>query len=225
MKFKTFLAIYKNLIILVWWIVILIIFKVTTNFEFSHGNSLIFVFLMFALPLTLYIFGLVYKKKLLKAKALKKGPYIDKIKNDYKNKILQKEFSNNIKNLAFAIEQINDEVVLDNPHLLIVFQKERASLHLKETKIYYYYYYSLKVKEYCKYDKKLLQYNSTIYLYHLIIEKLNTLIEHPLNYIENKKNFWLVDSITSEVLYTNAKGPFKKKRSNQVKEINLLTDN
>ena len=63
---------YKNIIILVWWLAILVIFKVWNNFNFSNGNSILFIILIVVFPLALYIFGVIYKKKLLKQKNLRK---------------------------------------------------------------------------------------------------------------------------------------------------------
>lgn len=94
---------YKNIIILVWWLAILVIFKVWNNFNFSNGNSILFIILIVVFPLALYIFGVIYKKKLLKQKNLRKKPFFEIIQDDYKTKKLQKEFLEQIEFLKFNL--------------------------------------------------------------------------------------------------------------------------
>ena len=79
MKFKTFLAMYRNIIILLWWIVILVLFKITTNFEFHHGLSLLFIFLVVFVPLSFYLITKIYQQKLIRAKRNRKGNYYQSI--------------------------------------------------------------------------------------------------------------------------------------------------
>ena len=83
MKFKTFLAMYRNIIILLWWIVILVLFKITTNFEFHHGLSLLFIFLVVFVPLSFYLITKIYQQKLIRAKRNRKGNYYQRIKKDF----------------------------------------------------------------------------------------------------------------------------------------------
>lgn len=213
MKFKTFLAMYKNLIILIWWLIILIVFKVTTNFVFRNGNSLIFILLMVVIPLTLYIFGVVYKKQLIKQKKLRKGPYIEIIKNDYKNKKFNKDFLDKLNQYHFTTELTENNLDVFNDQFLISFTKTHAYLAIKNTKIVYHYYYTSKLKDFSKYDKKLIQYHPTTYLYELLIIQINNLSSKELNYFEDKDQYALIADSTDEVFYNNFKKIPKKKKN------------
>ena len=77
---------YRNIIILVWWI----IFKVTTNFVFKNGLSILFILLLVVLPVTLYIITTIYKQQLIKKKKRKKIRYIARLNEDIENKQFQK---------------------------------------------------------------------------------------------------------------------------------------
>ena len=131
MKFKTFLAMYTNIIILVWWLAILVIFKVWNNFNFSNGNSILFIILIVVLPLALYIFGVIYKKRLLKQKNLRKKPFFEIIQDDYKTKKLQKEFLEQVEFLKLNLNSKENQLLLSNNKIEISFEKNNFKLCLR----------------------------------------------------------------------------------------------
>lgn len=205
---------FKNIIILIWWIIVLIVFKVTTNFEFSNGNSLIFVGLLVIIPLTLFIIANIFKKKLMKEGKKNKIPYFQRIKEDIKSKTFYNEFLSKISTLNFSQIEEDNKIILVSNLLEIVFSQSLVSISIKNTQVIYRYYYSNKFTELSKYDKKYLQYKGTSVLYQLLVEKVLLLSNNELTYFENKKHAKLILTATDEVLFTNSKKvKFKLKRS------------
>ena len=201
MKFKTFLAIYKNLIILLWWMIILIAFKIINNFEFENGTSLIFIGLLVVLPTFLYIFGLIHKFKLKKIKSVNNGPYIKIIKKDIETKKFEKEFLEDIEHLKFNFVE-SDNIELQNEKIQIVFTNEYAYIKLIDTKVIYRYYYVNKFRYYSKYDTRYLQYRPTTYLYTLLLSRIKDLSSKEFKYIENRRSIKLIDIETNEIIYS-----------------------
>lgn len=221
MKLNTFLAMYKNIIVLIWWIVILIIFKVTINFEFSGGNSILFVTLLIVLPLALYIYGVICKKKLLKKKLAKKEPFFNIIKKDLNNKKFQKEFLDKLVGYNFTLNKKEEFIRLYNDVVDINFDKNFACIMLIGTNVIFRYYYISKIKEFSKYDKRLIQYYSTLYLYKLILEKLDSITNKTLLYFENKKGCILLDEKNQEVIYSTFIKNINTKKLKVTKKIIL----
>ena len=201
MKFKTFLAIYKNLIVLLWWTVILISFKIINNFEFKNGTSLIFVGLLIVLPVSLYIFGLIHKIKLKRIKAINNGPFIEIIKKDIETKKFEKEFLDDVEHLKFNFIE-SENIELRNDTIQIVFTKEFAFIKLIDKKVIYRYYYVNKFKSYSKYDTRYLQYRPTTHLYTLMLSKIKDLTNKEYIYVENRRTVKLIDSETQEIIYS-----------------------
>ena len=201
MKFKTFLAIYKNLIILLWWTVLLISFKIINNFEFQNGTSLIFIGLLIVLPFSLYIFGLIHKFKLKKIKAINNGPFIEIIKKDIETKKFDKEFIKDIEDLKFSFIESNN-IELRNDTIQIVFTNEYAYIKLIDKKVIYRYYYVNKFRSYSKYDTRYLQYRPTTYMYTLMLSRLKELTSKEYTYIENRRSIKLIDTKTKEIIYS-----------------------
>ena len=140
MKFKTFIAIYKNIIILLWWITVLVAFKIINNFEFKNGTSLIFIGLLIIFPLTLYILSIIRKIRLMKIKAINNGPYIKIIEQDVKTKKFEKEFLEELEDISLEFIE-GEEIELKNELLQVVFTNEYAYIKLNDKKVIYRYYY------------------------------------------------------------------------------------
>ena len=200
MKFRTFLAIYKNIIILLWWTVILISFKIINNFEFENGTSLIFIGLLVGLPVSLYIFGLIHKIKLKKIKAINNGPFIDIIKKDIESKKFEKEFLEDIRDLKFDLID-SDNIELKNDLIQVVFTNEYAYIKLIDKKVIYRYFYVNKFRYYSKYDGRYFQYKPTTHLYTVMISKIKELSHREYIYIENRRTIKLIDKATEEIIY------------------------
>lgn len=186
MKFKTFLTMYRNLIILLWWISIILIFKLTINFQFHRGLSLVFIALMILPPFCLYIFTSIHRRKLINRKRNRKLTYFNRIKKDYQSKIFEKEFLHPLMKNFGPLDFIYNEekIEIKNEQFIITFFPTKAILKINETKVKYQYYYTHKYDDLSFYDTKFLQYHDTEYLYNTIIEKLNILSKEELLYQE-----------------------------------------
>lgn len=208
MKFKTFIAIYKNIIILLWWITVLVAFKIINNFEFKNGTSLIFIGLLIIFPLTLYILSIIRKIRLMKIKAINNGPYIKIIEQDVKTKKFEKEFLEELEYLSLEFIE-GEEIELKNELLQVVFTNEYAYIKLNDKKVIYRYYYVNKFLSYTKYDNRYLQYYPTTHLYALMIEKIKELSNNEYIYVENRRSIKLINKKTEEVIYN-----LKKEKGN-----------
>ena len=200
MKFKTFIAIYKNIIILLWWITVLVAFKIINNFEFKNGTSLIFIGLLIIFPLTLYILSIIRKIRLMKIKAINNGPYIKIIEQDVKTKKFEKEFLEELEDISLEFIE-GEEIELNNELLQVVFTNEYAYIKLNDKKVIYRYYYVNKFLSYTKYDNRYLQYYPTTHLYALMIEKIKELSNNEYIYVENRRSIKLINKETEEVIY------------------------
>lgn len=200
MKFKTFIAIYKNIIILLWWITVLVAFKIINNFEFKNGTSLIFIGLLIIFPLTLYILSIIRKIRLMKIKAINNGPYIKIIEQDVKTKKFEKEFLEELEDISLEFIE-GEEIELKNELLQVVFTNEYAYIKLNDKKVIYRYYYVNKFLSYTKYDNRYLQYYPTTHLYALMIEKIKELSNNEYIYVENRRSIKLINKKTEEVIY------------------------
>lgn len=219
MKFLTLLFMFKNIIILIWWLIVLIIFKVTINFEFSNGNSLIFIALLIIPPIVLYVYGKIYKKYQVKLNKIKKEPYFNLIKKDLDKKVFKIEFLDKLIGYNVLLNVQEEFINLSNDYITISFNKNFACIIINNTNVIYKYFYSSSYKNYTKYDERLFKYKTTIDLYESIINKLELLANKNLLYFENKKGCILLNKKTNEVLYTTFKKTKKIKDSKNTKDI------
>ncbi|MFR5891499.1 MAG: hypothetical protein ACLUG4_03185 [Bacilli bacterium] len=123
--------------------------------------------------------------------------------------------------LKLNLNSKENQLLLSNNKIEISFEKNYTKINLLNTKITYYFYYSNYINNFTKFDKRMIQYHSTKYLYNQIIELLKKLTCNQLTYMENKKNCKLIDSITKEILYDNNKKTDKKQKYTNVIPINL----
>lgn len=223
MKFKTFLAMYRNIIILLWWIIILVVFKITTNFEFHHGLSILFVFLVVLVPFTFYLITKVYQQKLIQAKKNRKGSYYQRIKKDFEGKVFE-------KNLIFPLEEYighidikieNDEIKLLHPQLICTFQQKKATIQIVDTRVCYAYYYSFQIDRIHTYNTLHMQYHDTSYLYHMMLNRIQLLRQDVLLYQENKNSCLLTNLEQTKVLYKENMKHRQKEKYKQVKTIDI----
>lgn len=225
MKFKTFLTMYRNLIILLWWIIVILVFKLTINFKFHHGLSLVFIALMAILPIFLYIFTSIHRKKLINRKKIRKLTYFNRIKKDYQNKIFEKEFLNplkkNIGQLDFSYSE--EKIEIKNEQFIISFYPTKAILEIIGTKVKYNYYYTHKYDNLSFYDTKFVQYHDTEYLYDTIIQKLDVLSKEELLYQEGNNCCRLTSSDEKTTFFTL--NSVKKKKSQYSKSTIIQIKN
>lgn len=223
MKFKTFLAMYRNIIILLWWIVILVLFKITTNFEFHHGLSLLFIFLVVFVPLGFYLITKIYQQKLIRAKRNRKGNYYQRIKKDFEGKQLEKNLLCPLRacigDMDIKIE--NDEIKLIHPQLICTFQQKKATIQIVDTRVCYGYYYSFQIDRMHIYNTLHLQYHDTNYLYQLMLTQIQLLAQEVLLYQENKNNCLLTNLDQTKVLYQENSKRRQKEKYKQVKTVEI----
>ncbi len=213
MKFSTNLNIYKNIIIILWWAVVIVAFKFINNFEFENGSSLIFIGLLFILPFVLYIIGVIRKRKILKQKVLKQGKYINLIKKDIDTKKIEKEFLKYLKDLNITNYELDDNCIYQNDVIKIEFGEKYAYIQLINTEVIYKFYYTNKFIDYTKYDQRYFQYHPTTRLYSLMISKVEELKGKEYTYIEKKKGIKLIETDTKELVYFMPRNRYTKYRN------------
>lgn len=221
MKFKTFLMMYRNIIILIWWAIILVVFKITTNFVFKNGLSILFILLLVVLPVVLYILTTIYKHQLIKKKKRKKIRYISRLNEDIENKQFQKNFIMPLEELIGKTELKKDaeKIIVDSQNISIFFNKYKAQLAIKNTLVEYNFYYSNKLETMNAYDSRFYQYHETNHLYFAIIELVKKLTLESLIYEVNKKKCLLTTVNSNIILYQNKN--LKKNKIIVKEEISL----
>ncbi len=221
MKFSANLNIYKNIIIILWWAVVIVAFKFINNFEFENGSSLIFIGLLFILPFVLYIIGVIRKRKILKQKVLKQGKYINLIKKDIDTKRIEKEFLKYLKDLNITNYELDDDCIYQNDVIKIEFTEKYAYIQLINTEVIYKFYYTNKFIDYTKYDQRYFQYHPTTRLYSLMISKVEELKGKEYTYIEKKKGIKLIETNTKELVYFMPRNRYTKYRNHITFNIKL----
>lgn len=205
---KKIILAFHHLIVLIWLILVIVIFKITTNFKFSNGNSLIFLALIITFPTFIYIFTAVSKKKLKNKLKQKRTIYFDKIKDDIKKSYFKDNLLNKIDELGLKYKLIENEKELrinismkDIDTFNLTFTEDFAVLQLYNTIISFSFYYSNYIGEYSKYDIRNFEYKETKVLYLKILEKITSLINRTYIYFQSNKLVKLTDKDTNEVVY------------------------
>ena len=67
------------------------------------------------------------------------------------------------------------QLFLSNNKIEISFEKNYTKISLVNTRITYYFYYSNHIYHFTKFDKRMIQYHSTIYLYQQMLVLLKNL--------------------------------------------------
>jgi len=225
---KKFIVCFKHLIVLIWIFLILLIFKITNNFVFKGGSSILFLVLLISLPTFIYIYSL-HLTKLVREKNIQKESFLNLIKEDIETNKFKKHMLDKIIEMGLnyklneAINQINVDIYnYEHEILSLSFDINKATLKILSTSIEYLFYYSYKIDEFTKYDLKNFEYKETIILYTMIIERISKLINRKYIYIQSKKRRQLIDLATNEKVFDVVINPkleryFKKEK----KEINL----
>lgn len=205
---KRFLIAYRYLLVLLWLLIILIVFKITTNFVFQNGNSLLFLFLLVSFPLFLYVYTLCNTKATRKKRIQKENGYFKRIEEDFQNGHFETYFLKRLKDLGIKGEEekLEDKVQVqiskENEVLFYLsLQKEQAILHLEHTQIDYHFYYASCHESATKYDFRNLQYKDTKILYIKIIERVESLLHGEYVYEQNKKQITLRKLQNQEIVY------------------------
>lgn len=220
---KKLIITFKHLLVLIWILFILIIFKITTNFVFKNGTSIIFILLLCSFTIFIYVYSLLEKRKVRKKRILLLNGYYEIIKKDFKNENFKIKFLDKLVDLKleYKVLSISDfievHIYKKNELIMIVyFDSSKATLVINNTQIYYNYYYSSKYDEFTKYDLRYFEYQDSHILYVHIIDKITSLINHRYLYILNKKNKMLINKDNNEIIYEIA---FNKKLLQKTKKI------
>lgn len=205
---KKFILAFHHLIVLIWLVLILIVFKITTNFKFKNGSSLIFLALIITFPTFIYIFTILNKKKIRNQKKHELPLYFQQIKDDQKKNKFQELLLDKIKecNLDYSIIVENSTIKInvyniDRILFIIEFMPTFACIKINETNVKYNFYYSYHIDEYTKYDLRNFEYKETKILYMKLIEKIQNLINKKYVYIQSNKLLKLIEQETSEIIY------------------------
>lgn len=214
MRIKTLLTMYRNFIILIWWMIIIVVFKIITNFKFHNGLSILFVGLLVIPPLALYIFTSIHKRSLIRKKKARGKTYFSRIKRDFQNKNMERVFIHTLTATYGHVELIYNEEKIEIKHdyFSIVFLPNKAILSIHNTRVIYQYYYTHKYDGFSVYDKRYLQYHDLSYLYTVILTKINTLFAAPLIYFEGPRCCMLSSSDESTIYYKKNSHRNKKEK-------------
>ncbi len=199
---------FHNLIVLIWLIIVVGIFKITTNLQFSNGNSLIFLALIIIFPSFIYIYTAVNKKKIRKLKKTQQATYYNQIKESIKKEQFKEELLDKILELGLEYKLVEAQdttsvtiYTLDYTMFNLTFTYDYAMLQLCNTEITYYFYYSNHMSEYSKYDLRNFQYKEIKILYLKIIERITSLIQNVYVYTQSNKLLRLTMQDTNEIIY------------------------
>lgn len=199
---KRFLLAYRHLIVLIWLVIILVIFKIINNFVFKNGTSLVFVGLLMVVPLFIYIFTLCNRHQVRNKKKNLKKVYYDNLLEDIKNGHFESSFLKRVHELDLQYTYVvNENIHVQMEGIAIIFDREKTTLHIDDTLVEYRFYYASRLTEVTKYDLRNLQYKNSLVLYTKIIEQIITLVNHQYAYTQNNKEIKLIRTDNNEVVY------------------------
>lgn len=169
---------YNSIITFVWWVLLLISFRIINNFHFQNGSSIIFLILFFIPPVIFKTISIRHRRRIKSQKAARKSGYYIQIKNDIDTNVFYANFLAPIKyqfgslNLDVKESEIN---ILINDTISLIFTEKKATISLLETNIKYSFYYSKDFEDLTKYDIRGVEFYPTEKLYQDIIISLNNL--------------------------------------------------
>lgn len=215
---KIFLTMYRNFIALIWWLVVIVIFKVITNFQFHHGLSIVFVSLLIIPPAVLYLFTSIHKRKLIKKKKARKKTYFSRIKQESQNKNMERWLIHPLTTTYghLDITYQEEKIEMKHPCFSVLFLPNKAILVIHNTRVIYQFYYTHQYDGFSIYDKRYFQYRDTRDLYVAILTKIETLFATPLLYLEGSKCCMLTSMDKTIIYYKkNAHRKGKDKYQNE----------
>lgn len=221
---KKFILAYRHLIVLIWLIIVLLIFKLTINFKFTNGLSLLFIFLLIIVPICFYIYIKILINKNIEKISLNKNGYYQVLLKDintinFTTNFLEKLSLLNLKYLLNMDDQPLIKVINHNDQILdIVFSETKASINIVNTNIKFNFYYSHIIDDFTKYDLRNFEYKDPIVLYTKIIEKVSELINKEYIYICSNKKMVLTTIIDKKDIYQYE----NKKREKVKKEQKII---
>lgn len=211
-KFLQFIVIFRNIIVLVWLILILILFKIINNFNFKNGQSIIFALLLAVIPSFVYILSHINKKKIKVARTNRKMSFFEKIKDDYKTKKFQKHLLDKLEDLGLSFDLVDESAItLKNQFLNICFDLNEASISINDTLVNYRFFY-LESDELNKYDTTYMAKRDTLALYIAIVNKIKQLINVKMIYQNDWKRIVLYRMDSEAVLYEYIYSKIKQKQ-------------
>lgn len=211
-KFLQFIVIFRNIIVLVWLILILILFKIINNFNFKNGQSIIFALLLAVIPSFVYILSHINKKKIKVARTNRKMSFFEKIKDDYKTKKFQKHLLDKLEGLGLSFDLVDESAItLKNQFLNICFDLNEASISINDTLVNYRFFY-LESDELNKYDTTYMAKRDTLALYIAIVNKIKQLINVKMIYQNDWKRIILYRMDSEAVLYEYIYSKIKQKQ-------------
>lgn len=218
---KKIILAYRHLIVLIWLILVLLVFKLTTNFKFTNGLSLIFIFLLIIVPICFYIYIKILIKQNYEKINLNKSGYYQVLLKDinstnFTTNLLDKLSSLNLKYLVNMDEQPTIKVINHNVEVLIIdFWETKATINIVDTNIKYNFYYSHVIDEFTKYDLRNFEYKEPIVLYTKIVEKVSELINKEYIYTCSNKKMILTTILDKKDIYQFEN---KKRTNDKVKK-------
>ena len=179
---------HKYLLIAIWCVSILIIFKLTTDFVFKGGSSVLFLLLFFGFPLTLNYLAKNKAGVLRRQKYAKKAGFLDQIHFDIRTGLFQSLFLTPLMKENKPQMQIKEEEItlyFGKSNLVrLSFIKEKAELIIIDTMIKYNFFYSKAFYDLTKFDERGFEYRGTAHLYQRLLILLNKLLGKEFQYEE-----------------------------------------
>lgn len=186
---RKFILLYRHLIVLLWEVLIFVIFKLTINFKFTNGLSILFISLIVIFPLIIYIWSFIKIRNNRRKHLINTKGYFEGIKRDYKKNIISNMLINKINELDYdVVEEVYDDRIMlivkrnYTPVFLIEFNKQRAKVVLLNTLVIYRFYYTYVTGEFTKYDLRNFEYKDTDVLYDNIYEVIAHLVNNKYMY-------------------------------------------
>lgn len=205
---RKYLLIYRHLIVLIWEIIILVLFKLITDYKFSKGLSILFILLILIFPLIIYIWSYIQIKIIKIRHQLKVKGYYERIKRDLMKGNIYPNLLDKINKLGYTTNiqeesnTINVLIYKDNKEIMLIeFTKQNAKLTILKTLVIYRFYYSYVTGEFTKYDLRNFEYKETDVLYDNIYKIINRLSNNKYIYIQKSHLIKLTRMDNKEEIY------------------------
>ena len=212
---KKYILSFRHLIVLIWLLLILLMFKLINNFVFENGSSIIFIILLISVPVVVYIYTALHIKQTKEKLALIKSGYYSLLKKELMADANTSILVNQLRslNLSFHIaseedfgENLKGDIKIsiynqDRHIMTLVFTDNKCYLELLNTLIRINFYYSNMINEFTEYDLRNFEYKDPSVLYNKIISKIEKLINKEYIYSQSNKELLLVEKQTKEIYY------------------------
>jgi hypothetical protein len=206
--FKVVVERYRNLIILAWCIIIFVFYKVIFDFQFENGSSLLFLFILLCVPVSLQMHYVMQRKAMQQLKKAHQKTFFGQIQYDFLTGMINTKLLFTLEHLAkeTKVTQVEDIITIrcgNISQVNITFTPLLCRLEIENTKIVYNLYYERVVFDTSEYDQKGFRYFRPEKLYQSIIAIIRLLKNERLFYQELRQGkrmlqYQLIDRTNGE---------------------------